>query len=258
MLLLTSCQDPQPAKASALSEAPQKTQGHEQRQEDDSPAAPIPIPRIIEPESLAVTTEGPISDVQENPEQIEPTIAEEPAPAQERKWSAPQMEWDATRYVFVGISNKNYIPNAIVALHHRKNLDLKQKTSLRRLTSSARLEISSKLLRHTPSHHGICGMKCRRRNLRLKNNRNRSSLGRGRAIDLWRAECSRTTLRRRRSPFFHLRNPLSRLRIPSVRQATTKDESQRRRHRRRQHGRSSVNDQMHGTKSPASTLTFVP
>lgn len=47
---------------------------------------------------MVVTTEAPLSEPAENRDQVEPTLSEQPAPSQERKWSAPHMEWDATKY----------------------------------------------------------------------------------------------------------------------------------------------------------------
>lgn len=57
-----------------------------------------PVPSIVlEPESHPTATEQPLSDPGERSENIDQGIVEPTPTAEQRKFSAPQMEWDATK-----------------------------------------------------------------------------------------------------------------------------------------------------------------
>ncbi|KAF2202383.1 nucleotide-diphospho-sugar transferase [Delitschia confertaspora ATCC 74209] len=57
-----------------------------------------PIPRIVEPEASVTTTEVPFSDPGEPAENIDQGSLEPTPSVQQRKFSAPEMEWDATKF----------------------------------------------------------------------------------------------------------------------------------------------------------------
>lgn len=57
-----------------------------------------PIPQIIEPEGVH-TPEAPFTEPGEPAENIDMGIIAPVPTVEQRRFSAPQMEWDATRYV---------------------------------------------------------------------------------------------------------------------------------------------------------------
>lgn len=57
------------------------------------------IPEIVEPEASVTTTELPLSEPGEVAENIDQGVVEPTPTAEQRKFSAPEMEWDATKYV---------------------------------------------------------------------------------------------------------------------------------------------------------------
>lgn len=75
----------------------QHSQGEATRTENDTPK-PAPVPDIIvEPEAPITTTEPPFTEPGEVVENIDQGLVEPIPTVQQRKFSAPEMEWDATR-----------------------------------------------------------------------------------------------------------------------------------------------------------------
>ncbi|KAH7382180.1 nucleotide-diphospho-sugar transferase [Pyrenochaeta sp. MPI-SDFR-AT-0127] len=59
----------------------------------------VPVPDIfVEPEALVTTTETPFTEPGEVAENIDQGLVEPTPTVQQRKFSAPEMEWDATRF----------------------------------------------------------------------------------------------------------------------------------------------------------------
>lgn len=58
-------------------------------------------PTIVEPEAPATTTEPPMTEPGEAAENIDQGLAEPTPTVQQRKFSAPLLEWDATKYVII-------------------------------------------------------------------------------------------------------------------------------------------------------------
>jgi glycogenin glucosyltransferase len=56
------------------------------------------------PEATVATTELPMTDLQDETQNIDQSIVEPTPPVQDRKFSAPEMQWDATKYVPVNTS----------------------------------------------------------------------------------------------------------------------------------------------------------
>ena len=61
-----------------------------------------PIPKsVIEPEASIVTTEPPLTEPGEPAENIDRGLVEPTPTVQQRKFSAPVMQWDATKYISI-------------------------------------------------------------------------------------------------------------------------------------------------------------
>lgn len=56
------------------------------------------VPDIVEPEAPIITTEAPLSEPGEAVENIDQGVVEPTPTIEQRKFSAPQMQWDATRF----------------------------------------------------------------------------------------------------------------------------------------------------------------
>jgi glycogenin glucosyltransferase len=55
------------------------------------------VPDIVEPEAPITTTEAPLSEPGEAVENIDQGVVEPTPTLEQRKFTAPQMQWDATR-----------------------------------------------------------------------------------------------------------------------------------------------------------------
>lgn len=61
------------------------------------PPTSIPPPSQSPPEASLTSTEAPLTESNEQIEQLEQGLIEPTPTVEQRKFSAPQMEWDATR-----------------------------------------------------------------------------------------------------------------------------------------------------------------
>lgn len=83
-------------------DAPVVTQQHQQDGQagpEGTEDHPAPVPNIVvEPEAPITTTEAPMTDPGEVAENIDQGVLEPTPTVEQRKFSAPEMEWDATKF----------------------------------------------------------------------------------------------------------------------------------------------------------------
>lgn len=162
--------EPEPAQ----NEGQQIIKGEVQGSRSDSSFAQPPS-IVIHHEASGAPTENPMTEPGEVAENIDQGLVEPTPTAEQRKFSAPEMEWDATRYEV----RSGAVSNMLIMsdLSHRLSQNPRPPISQARHTPSATATHSSRHLEHIQSHPKICGTKCLSRGPNLQNSLSPSSLG---------------------------------------------------------------------------------
>lgn len=115
-----------------------------------SSSIPVPI------EASAVTTEPPMTEPGDEIQNIDQGMIEPTPTVEQRKFSAPEMQWDATKYVFLATKSLRIILTDPGSSHQRSR-DPKLPTSLPKRTLSVTAGRSSRLQAPTQKRRGTCG-----------------------------------------------------------------------------------------------------
>jgi glycogenin glucosyltransferase len=144
----------------------------------------IPAPT----EASAITTEPPMTEPGDEIQNIDQGIVEPTPTVEQRKFSAPEMQWDATKYDLLATKALDMTLTSS-GLSHQRNRDPKLPTSLPKRTRSAIAGHSSKRHEPTQKRHGTCGTRFQKPSLSLPRCLSPSSHGSKRRIDLSRPAC---------------------------------------------------------------------
>jgi glycogenin glucosyltransferase len=155
----------------------------------------IPVPT----EASAVTTEPPMTEPRDEIQNIDQGVIEPTPTVEQRKFSAPEMQWDATRYALLAAGFLDMMLTSL-GLSHQRSRDPKPPTSPPKRILSVTADRSSKHQAPIQKRRGICGIRFQKLNPSLLSSLSPSFHGSKRRIDPSRRACLPKTCHRNRLP----------------------------------------------------------